>query len=77
LTPKGIGLKPILNSSMIFRIVENKYEEMYNRLKSCILNIDELLEDIEFISAEELSCLVVVLSVRLNEKIQKTRKNER
>lgn len=77
MTPKGIGLKPILNSSMIFRIVENKYEEMYNRLKSCILNIDELLEDIEFISAEELSCLVVVLSIRLNEKIQKTRKNER
>jgi len=63
---------------MIFRIVQkDKYEEMRNRLKNCIVNVEELLKDIEFISTEELSCLVAVLSVKLNEKIIENKgKNE-
>ena len=63
---------------MIFRIVQkDKYEEMCNRLKNCIVNVEELLKDIELISTEELSCLVAVLSVKLNEKIiENKEKNE-
>jgi len=63
---------------MIFRIVQkDKYEEMRNRLKNCIVNVEELLKDIEFISTEELSCLVAVLSIKLNEKIiENKEKNE-
>ena len=39
------------------------------RLKNCIINVKELMEDIELVSTEEISCLVVALAVKLNERV--------
>lgn len=67
--PKHIGLKPNLNIIIIFNDME--YGDVCERLKNCIVNVEELLKDVELISTEELSCLLVVLSVKLNERITK------
>ena len=40
------------------------------RLKNCIINVKELMEDIELVSTEEISCLVVALAVKLNERVK-------
>jgi len=49
---------------------EDEYAKICRRLKNCIINAEELLKDIELISTEELSCFVVALSVKLNERIR-------